>query len=177
MRKRFWPAIVALGLLLSLAGCDAPDAVEAADEIAIYSAVVRQVTGPDDTFGGELEKPIIYILDKTSDTVGDPSQAQAEPRVLPADVQEGVSAALSDLPSEIRWIENREQVEMDEGGRAVDGGVIVTLGNIHPQDDGTIQVAGSIYVANLAAGGMTYIVENQDGAWVITGNTGVRWIS
>lgn len=175
---RIWRWIVIMGLVLIAAACSSAGAELApADEIAIYAAVVRQVAGPDDTFGGTLDKPIIYMITTTSDAIGDPSTTPTEPRELPAEVEEDISAALSDLPSQIRWIESRDQVDMNEMDQAVDGGVFVTLGNIHPQDDGTVQVAGSIYVANLAAGGMTYIVEKQDGTWVITGNTGWRWIS
>lgn len=171
--------LVLLGLILILGVACSPTRGElsAQDEIAIYAAVARQITGPDDTFGGTLDKPLIYILSATNDTAGDPEQPQAEPRELSPEVQDGISAALADLPSEIRWIASRDEVEMNEMGQAVDGGVFVTLGNIHPQDDGTVQVAGSIYVANLAAGGQTYIVEEKDGVWVITGNTGVEWIS
>lgn len=151
--------------------------MSADDEIAIYAAVIRQVTGPDDTAGGTLEKPIIYLITMTNDALGDPSKTQTEPRELSAEVQEGISTALSDLPSEIRWIESRDQIEMDAGGQAVDGSVFVTLGNIHPQNDTEVLATGSIYFANLGAGGMTYVVAKQDGAWVITGNTGWRWIS
>jgi hypothetical protein len=32
-------------------------------------------------------------------------------------------------------------------------------------------------VASLAAGGKTYIIEKKDGVWIITGTTGVEWIS
>jgi hypothetical protein len=177
MKKR--GLVVICTILLLLSGCSPATTpvggVE--DEIAIYAAVVRQITGPDDTFGGTLEKPIIYLISETNDAVGDPSLPTTEPQILSAEVQEGISAALSDLPSEIRWIASRDQVELDETGQAVDGGVFVTLGNIHPQEDGTVQVASSIYVANLAAGGKTYVLENQDGTWAITGTTGAEWIS
>lgn len=57
------------------------------------------------------------------------------------------------------------------------GGAIITLGNIHPQEDGSAQAAGSIYVANLGAGGTTYVLEKTDGVWEITGRTGVSWMS
>ncbi len=35
----------------------------------------------------------------------------------------------------------------------------------------------SIYAANLSAAGETCVVERKDGAWVVTGITGVRWVS
>jgi hypothetical protein len=56
-------------------------------------------------------------------------------------------------------------------------GAAFHLGKLVPQADGRVQVAGSIYVASLAAGGTTYVVEWQEGQWVVTGNTGTQWIS
>jgi hypothetical protein len=35
----------------------------------------------------------------------------------------------------------------------------------------------SIYVAPLAAGGQTFVVERVDDTWQVTGTTGVVWIS
>jgi hypothetical protein len=52
-----------------------------------------------------------------------------------------------------------------------------TLGNIHPQADGTLLVSASIYVASLAAGGQTFILEEKAEGWTVTGATGVTWIS
>ena len=57
------------------------------------------------------------------------------------------------------------------------GGVIIRVGNIEEGEAGAVEVAGSIYIANLAAGGSTYVLQNQDGTWRITGTTGLRWIS
>lgn len=176
MKMKCLLAVISPFLLLSIA-CSSSEALTANDEAAIYSAVVRQVAGPDDTFGGTLDKPVIYILSETSDAAGDPSAATSESQTLSAEVRDGVSAALSDLPSTIIWIDDRKQVTLNEDGSIADGGVIITLGNIHPQNGGEVHVAGSIYIASLAAGGQTYVLEKQDGAWVITGNTGTEWIS
>lgn len=63
------------------------------------------------------------------------------------------------------------------GSSVKGGGAIITLGTIYPREDGSVQVGGSIYIANLAAGGTTYILEKTDGKWEITGRTGVSWIS
>ncbi len=56
------------------------------------------------------------------------------------------------------------------------GGVYVEVGNINDVG-GQTQVAVSIYFAPLAAAGRTYILEQKDGTWVITGDTGRMWIS
>ena len=42
---------------------------------------------------------------------------------------------------------------------------------------GAGHVSASIYIASLAAGGLTYIVERIDGAWQVVGDTGVRWMA
>ena len=52
-----------------------------------------------------------------------------------------------------------------------------TLGDIQTQEDGTVQVEGSLYFANLGAGGRTYILERVDGEWRVAGDTGVIWMS
>jgi len=147
------------------------------DTVAIYAAVIRRLAGPDDTFGGTLDKPILYIIRRTDDAAGDPAQAGDEPVVLSNDIQQGITTALADMPSAIVWIDSRDELEFGESGMLADGGVVLTLGNIQPQAGGKVHVAGSIYVANLAAGGQTYVLEQQDGEWVITGNTGVQWVS
>jgi hypothetical protein len=56
-----------------------------------------------------------------------------------------------------------------------DNGVLVTLGNIHQQED-RLLVAGSIEVGPLIAGGRTYVLEKIDGEWQITGTAGLEWL-
>jgi hypothetical protein len=179
LKKLIQLIIVAITLLL-ITAC-APTATDSdsanTDQVDIYSAVVRQIVETDDTFGGTLEKPIVYILNQTDDAAGDPALATTDSETLSPEVQEGISATLSDLSSTIIWIDSRDELELDENGSIVDGGVLITLGNIHRQESGEAHVAGSIYVANLAAGGQTYILERQGDGWVITGTTGMEWIS
>jgi hypothetical protein len=66
----------------------------------------------------------------------------------------------------------------EKNGMVEDGkGVVFTLGNIQPQNDGTVHVPASLYFANLGAGGRTYILTKVDGVWTITGTAGAEWIS
>ncbi|NLF01081.1 MAG: hypothetical protein GX601_08910 [Anaerolineales bacterium] len=173
-----WAAGLAV-LMLIVAGCRAgPTEPTEQDGILIYAAVVRRLAGPDDTFGGELEKPVLYLVRRTDDTAGDPGGAKGASVVLPGDVQAGITAALSDLPSQVVWVDRFEDVPLDEETRAVaDGGVIIEVGNITVGSATRVQVPGSIYVAGLAAGGATYVVEKRSGEWVVTGTTGPVWIS
>ena len=148
------------------------------DTIAIYQTVIKQIYQSDDTFGGTLEKPVIYLVRTTNDATGDPYLQPSSSIVLSETVQQDITAALSNLPTTIIWVNSFDQVSLDPTTRAVeDKGVIITLGNVNYENNDKALLAASIYVANLAAGGKTYVVEKKDGVWVITGTTGVEWIS
>lgn len=170
-----------LGLLLLslilLSACSLASAQNQTDEAAIYSTVIRRIYTQDDTFGGMFQAPTIFILQHTDDTTGDPDSERTDSKFIPAAVQDAIADALVDLPTQVIWIADPADVTLDqETGAVADGGAIVTLGNIHIQDDGSVLVSGSIYVAFLAGGGQTYIVEQISGIWEVTGNTGLVWM-
>lgn len=170
-------ALAIVGNALSACATSASAPTEQ-DEIAIYQAVIRRLYGPDDTFGGTLEKSTLYIIRATNDAAGNPSLQDSLSVALSETVQTGITQALADLPSEVVWVDSFDVVELDEQtSQVIDGGVIITLGNIQFENSDKALVPGSIYVANLAGGGATYVVERKDGEWMVTGNTGVQWIS
>ena len=110
--------------------------------------------------------------------MGDPDLEQSAPKLLSEALQSSISQAVADLPTQLVWVDDRTKVPVDATTGAVsDKGAIITLGNIHPQKDGSALVSGSIYVAMLAAGGQTYVVEQVNGTWQVSGNTGVLWMS
>jgi ABC-2 type transport system permease protein len=177
------PTSTAVGSLENL-----PTAVpqDEATQAEIYAAVARQMLGVDNTFGGHNPGwKTVYLVSTTNDAVGDPNLAQARPVELSSSVMADVSKRLSNLPVKIVWVQSRESVPTDPKTSEVivpdagsdAKGVIFTFGNIHPQKDGSVQVSGSLYFANLGAGGKTYLLQKVDGVWKITGTTGVEWIS
>jgi len=146
------------------------------DETGILTAVIRQVYTVDDTFGGQGNFTTVYLLAvDDAETGAIPYVSKA--RSVLAPVQQGVLAALTDLPAQFRWIASAGEVPRDNHNVVQGNGAIITLGNIQVQDDGTVQVAASIYVGMLAAGGQTYVLERDDGTWKVTGTTGAAWIS
>jgi hypothetical protein len=149
------------------------------DETAIYSRVIRHLVTVDDTFGGNLNPETVYVIKNTDDSAGNPVEGQqSDTRMITEIMQIEISSMLNDLPVEIVWIDRFEDAEFEETGFEVKrGGAIITLGNIHPKEDGSVNVAGSIYIANLAAGGTTYILEKTSGSWEITGHAGPVWMS
>ncbi len=178
--KRAFRLTLLLVALVAVACARGEETAPPTDEetAAIYAAVIRQVYTEDDTFGGTLQPPTLYVLGTTDDRAALPSAEGANPAEIPGPVRESVTALLADLPAGIVWVETQDEVPREpDTGAVVDAGASITLGNITPQDDGTLHVPASIYVANLAAGGQTYILEQVDGVWTITGNTGTEWIS
>jgi hypothetical protein len=99
--------------------------------------------------------------------------------VLPKEILSGVATRLNDLPTKAMWVQSGDDVPInDQNGTVENGnGAMITFGNLHPQEDGTVHVSASLYFASLGATGKTYILSNVDGAWQITGSTGVEWIS
>lgn len=164
-------------LLIGLVACTAVSEEPAVNEAAVYTAVIQQIYTVDDTFGGTLQPSKVYLLSQTDDSVGDPGIAQSAAQMIDEATQQAIVAGLAALPADWIWVNGRSDVPLTEDGQVEGDGVIITLGNIHPQADGTLYLSSSIYVANLAAGGQTYILEQTEAGWVVSGTTGVQWIS
>lgn len=170
--------LLAVSFAVACLPSGAPAAPTAEEAGAIYAAVIRQIYTEDDTFGGTLQPPTLYVVTETDDSVG-AGDADPEPSTtLSAEMQAAIEMNLSDLNTQIVWVESQENAPLDSETGAVEGGAaVITLGNLHPQRDGSYHVPSSIYVASLAAGGQTFIVEPADAGWTVTGTTGPRWIS
>jgi len=147
-------------------------------QAAVYATVVRRVFERDDNGGGTIEKPIVYIVASTDDSVGDRQLLASEPCSISIDVQTRVTSALADVPSTVTWVDAFESVPLDERtGGVAGGGIIVTLGNVTPHGVDSVRVPVQVWVASLAASGKTYILKQVDGAWTIIGTTGTEWMS
>jgi hypothetical protein len=148
----------------------------AIDEAQILAEVVRRVYTVDDTFGGASKLPMIHLL-SVEDREGNAIPFSSPARPLPTAVQEGIVAALQDLPARFEWVSSAGEVERNQQMTVLGNGGIITVGQVRPQPDGTVHVSSSIYLGPLASGGQTYVLERQDGRWKITGTTGATWMS
>jgi hypothetical protein len=83
---------------------------------------------------------------------------------------------LSGLPAEFVWVDDIDEAPRDDRSTVLNGGAVFTLGNVHPQKDGSVIVSGSLYFSMLGGGGKTYLLQQVDGVWQIVGDTG-GWIS
>jgi hypothetical protein len=144
--------------------------IEQSDDVSIYSTVIRQI------YDRIYQCNAVYIIRYTDDTNFDPRTKPSEPILLSETMQSEITIMLQDLPAEIVWVNSSDEVEKGSYGEVLDRGVIITIGNIQPQDNGTVQIYASQFMAPLCAEGDTYVLEFIEGIWKITGNT-MLWIS
>lgn len=162
-----------LALLSGILG----EPITSGDQATVYAEVIRQLYTVDHTFDERPNFPILHLVRVTDDGVGDQSAPHSQARNLSASAQSAIAYALEDLPAEIVWVDTDDEVPRSDDGAVKDGGAIITLGNIHLQQDGSALVSASLYVAPLAATGKTYVLKKVDGHWQVTGDMGVQWIS
>jgi hypothetical protein len=148
-----------------------------ADQAEIYAAVIRQLYTVDHTFGEPPNFPAVYLVRATDDAIADPDVPQAESVVLSETLQAAIVERLADLPAEFSWVNSDAQVALDSTGTVVGRGAIVTVGNIHLNEDGLALVSGRLWFAMLGMGARTYLLERADGVWQVVDDTGFEIIS
>ncbi len=167
-------------LPLAAAGCtaievtiDDPNPAESNDDAQIYAAAIREI------HSFERYRGLVYVVTTTEDyTIFDAPTAPSQ--LLPADLQEAITAELADEPYDLIWIEAFDDAPFDpanwrdvEGWRIAEGdGMIITLGNTHPQDDGSVQLSFFMTCAQMCGIGKNYVLEQYDGVWRVTGSVG-----
>ena len=188
-KKMLGLIILSLTLILTtLTACATTISTPSEDDqakAAIYAAVVRQLYTVDHNHSEPPNFPIIYLVGATDDNVGDPHAPKTKSNLLLRSEQEAITDALEDLPAEFVWVSGSSEVPLVSDSAHVNlpyrtevvegNGAIITLGNVHFQEDESALVSASIYIANTAAGGLTYIMECIDGVCQVVGDTGVRW--
>jgi ABC-2 type transport system permease protein len=163
------------------------DKLDIVETAAIYAAVVREFYTIDHTYNIDDPPnfPVIYLLETTDDGTGDPNAPQGEPTIIPEDIQQEVSRLLTGqgamddaswLPTEIIWVESNAEVPYTPTDTVDGGGAVIKLGNIYSQPDGSVLVSASLEIGELAATGKTYILNQVEAGWRVTGYTGVPWM-
>jgi hypothetical protein len=152
---------------------------------AIYAAVVRQLVTKDHTFGGaDPGFKVIYVLDGVVADAADPSKpanANDPKEPFSHDVKDGVRflSTLADLPP-VEFVASRHSAvagaSASSPGEVKNGGVLISLGPIDP-DGKRVEVETSLWINGLAGQWLTYVLEQKNGSWAVTGTTGPMAIS
>jgi hypothetical protein len=184
MRAKFYLlGLLGILLLLAVAGCsgagDTGSALASTDEAQIYAAAIRQIYNVDHSFGGESPGwPLVYVVSVTDDSVMVDAPT-APSKTLASTLQEAITAELADQPFELIWIQSRQEAPIDpSNGQVAEGeGIIISLGNLHPQDDGSVQLPFFMTCGGLCGIGKTYVLNRAGDAWQVTGSTGPEIMS
>ena len=121
------------------------------------------------------EFPLVYIVSTTDD--GTLLYAPATPpQKLAPELRGAIEAELADMLFEIIWVENLEEAPVNSSsGMIVEvQGIVITMGNILPQEDGTVHLPFYMLCGSLCLSGKTYVLEEVDGVWQVTGSVGVE---
>ncbi len=144
----------------------------------IYAAAIRQMYTIDFSFGepGEPpEFPLVYIVSTTDD--GTLLYAPATPaQKLAPKLRQAIEAELADMLFEIIWVESFDEAPVgSSNGMIAEGqGIVITMGNILPQEDGTVHLPFYMLCGSLCLSGKTYVLEEVDGGWQVTGSVGAE---
>jgi ABC-2 type transport system permease protein len=143
------------------------------DQADVYAAVIRQLFTVDYMPDGETAPGEVYVVQWTDDGVGGAEVAAGDPWQLPEDLQTVIGKVLADLPAQVQWIGNPDELEFSpDTGEIVGGGVIITLGNLHDRGEGTVLVPAAIYPGSGKGLGKIYSLQQVGSAWQIIGDTG-----
>lgn len=142
----------------------------------IYQQVLVQYWTSGDNSFGPRAFPLVFVLDRAEPDAADPMRTPggATPAPIPigAADQQFLANALGDQAT-VRFVADRDSVLVTKDGCAQvrDGGILIVLG---PPVGGAAKVTVGIhgFVACLGATWFTYVVENHQGEWRVTGKTG-----
>lgn len=146
-------------------------------EAEIYAAVIRQLATKDHTFGKRGASPfkVLYVVNgaiaRAGKSRGDPFGPAPDP--FRPDVLNGIRRKLGDEVPPLRFVIDGNKFQRGHGlGLGVrNAGVIISLGPIEIKKD-RVHVRNMLWCGSLCAQGLTYVLSERDGRWVITGTTG-----
>ncbi|MEJ2210884.1 MAG: hypothetical protein P8129_17855 [Anaerolineae bacterium] len=135
-------------------------ALPAPEQAGVYAAVIRHIVDRGRALGPLPEPLTLYLRPSTVDGLVLNEAPYAPSRLIGGEEQAAVLAALGDDPAaSVVWdVPHRE-----------DGGAIVTLGNLHLQEDGSLIVSATLYTEELGSVGQVYVLALVDGAWQVQG--------
>lgn len=145
----------------------------------IYATVIDQLVHVDHTFGS-MSDPFgrVFVRDQVASQSAD-LQLEVDGEQFSEQVRRGIISGVDDDPP-VEFISSREQ-KADPGrqGRTgvVGDGTIVTLEEIEFREDGTVTVGAGMWCGLDCGFWATYVLDNPDGQWIVTGNEGPVSIS
>jgi len=138
----------------------------------IYSIVLTNVIGKDDTYNGQLKPKLIYISKEIA-----PGNNNTKAKYITEDAKAFVSEFAKNNNLKVRWVKNSKSIQYFRGnGEIVGGGVLVDFNEIKYISEMEAEIDASIYVASEAAGGTHYFLTKKSEHWKLL-SSNPTWIS
>lgn len=147
--------------------------------LGIYVAAIKELVLQGNTFReGRNPFDVLYILDHADSDAADTREGQGEQVEISPQLQERLKQELAEL-GPIEFVADGDSVvgHPQQGSQVQNEGGLITLGTIPEQKKNRVKVGMQLYVANLAATWLTYVIKQKHGEWVVTGTTGPVAIS
>jgi hypothetical protein len=149
--------------------------------VPVYEGVLRHLAGPD--LGGAWRH--VYVASSICSGAAEAEQRRRCPDSFSAAEQEELAVRVRDLPGDVRFVGAGEARRLTRGiferdprgPLPVRGAVLLRVGGIDDEGGGRLSVPGSYYCGGLCAGGATWLLRVEDGAWDVTGPKEGQWIS
>ncbi|MFC5267393.1 hypothetical protein ACFPJ1_35205 [Kribbella qitaiheensis] len=141
----------------------------------IYGAVMKAITVMDRPGAGW---PVLFVLDAPRANAADGTFTDEPLAPIAPAIQQQIAAEIREV-APVRWVSKPNAAK--QGGTAcgqvLDGGAIVTLGEIHPAGGNRLDVRVSQWIGCAGAHWLTYRLERAGADWQITGTVGPQVIS
>jgi hypothetical protein len=170
-----------LVLAVALAACaDPPDSepgsgdpAPALDEarLAIYEALIREVTGAEDLGEGTAWDRVV-IVSMLCENAAEPFPPEGCDERLSEKEQVELTRRLENVGSTVTFVD--DPTPFDE--LTNEGTILVRVGPTAPHSGG-VAVGGSYVCGGLCGSGTTYLLEESPKGWEVVGNTGSVWIA
>jgi hypothetical protein len=143
----------------------------------IYGAVIERLVKGGTRERTDYRIKMIFVLDGVVAHAADPTKPYDPEQPFNHELKDGIRflAALVDLP-QTEFVADREAAFVGTGSGRARGGVIVSLGPIEGAGN-RVEVGASAWRIGLYGQWLTYVVEQKDGGWKVTGTTGPLVIS
>lgn len=175
--RRFLLLVTASAILVACAEDPAPIApaasreptVDPIDEARpeIYESLTRELLEVE-----KLEWDEIVVLTELCEAAAEPAApAVCEAPLSPAE-QEDLAARLDDLDTPVSFVDDLGEDVFSERVHTI----VVMLGPIDETEAG-VEVGGGYICGGLCGSGTTYLLEDSDDGWEVTGTTGPMWIA
>ena len=167
--KRIMLMFAALGLALAVMLVQQVTASQPPSRDAqIYAQSIRALVGQQ----LRTENTIYIVTHTTAGTSNEVIVFKLEPQPILEPTQREITAILGDLPGDVVWVPDQ-----DTGMAAAQpGDLVIGLGRIQPQEDGSVQVVAGYVCPGWCGQGWNYILEIDGSLWHVTGSTG-GWTS